>query len=109
MKVDKIEDYISFIKNKLNTIVDGRISVSPYDTAWIALIKNMDGRDVPQFPSSLTWIVHHQLPDGSWGDQHFLSVYDRLVNTIACVITLKSWNVHAGKIEKGLRFMFFTV
>nr|UVC58041.1 CPS11 protein [Isodon rubescens] len=105
MKVDKIEDYISCIKNRLNTIEGGRISVSPYDTAWIALIKNMDGRDVPQFPSSLTWIVDYQLPDGSWGDQHFFSVYDRLVNTIACLITLKSWNVHADKIEKGISFV----
>lgn len=88
----------------LSTIEDGRISVSPYNTAWMALIKNTDDRDLPQFPSSVTWIVHHQLPDGSWGDQNYFNVYDRLVNTIACVIALKSWNVHADKIEKGLRF-----
>nr|UVC58042.1 CPS10 protein [Isodon rubescens] len=89
----------------LSTIEDGRISVSPYNTAWIALIKNIDGRDLPQFPSSLTWIVHHQLPDGSWGDQHYFNVYDRLVNTIACVIALRSWNVHADKIDRGISYV----
>lgn len=76
--------------------------MSPYSTSWIALIKNIDGRDIPQFPSSLDWIVQHQLPDGSWGDAHFFCVYDRLVNTLACVIALHTWNVHADKIKKGI-------
>nr|QXT24222.1 ladba-7,13E-dienyl diphosphate synthase [Isodon lophanthoides var. gerardianus] len=103
--VKKAEDLISCIKTLLNTIGDGRISVSPYSTSWIALIKNIDGRDIPQFPSSLDWIVQHQLPDGSWGDAHFFCVYDRLVNTLACVIALHTWNVHADKIKKGVSYL----
>lgn len=86
----------------LNTIDDGRISVSPYDTAWVALIRNIDGIDIPQFPSSLEWVAQHQHLDGSWGDEHLVNVYDRLVNTLACVIALKTWNVHDDKIQKGL-------
>lgn len=76
--------------------------MSPYDTAWIALIKDLDGRDSPQFPSSVEWIAENQLPDGSWGDDQFFCVYDRLVNTLACVVALRSWNVHAHKTEKGI-------
>nr|UXG91343.1 (+)-CPP synthase [Callicarpa americana] len=101
----KIEDSIAYIKTLLRSMDDGRISVSPYDTAWIALIKDLEGRDIPQFPSSLEWIAKHQLPDGSWGDEQFFCVYDRLVNTLACVVALRSWNVHAGKSEKGISYI----
>lgn len=85
----------------LCTIDDGRISISPYDTAWIALIKNIDGSDTPQFPSSLSWIAENQLPDGSWGDADMFSIYDRLINTLACVTALKSWSIHADRSAEG--------
>ncbi|KAH6818185.1 Terpenoid cyclases/Protein prenyltransferases superfamily protein [Perilla frutescens var. frutescens] len=49
--------------------------------------------------------MQHQLPDGSWGDRHFFSVYDRLLNTIACVIALKSWNVDGHTIQKGIAYV----
>ncbi|KAL8536945.1 hypothetical protein ACS0TY_012220 [Phlomoides rotata] len=65
--VNEVEDHIEYIRTQLKTTGDGRISVSPYDTAWIALIKDLDGRDSPQFPSSVEWIAENQLPDGSWG------------------------------------------
>ncbi|KAI3473001.1 hypothetical protein Pfo_030084 [Paulownia fortunei] len=103
--LDKIKDSIEYIKTMLSSMDDGRISVSPYDTAWIALIKDLDGRDIPLFPSSLEWIAQHQLPDGSWGDEHFFCAYDRLVNTLACVVALRSWNVHAEKSDKGISYI----
>ena len=84
----------------LSTVEDGRISISPYDTAWVSLIENIDGSGTPQFPSSLEWIAQNQLSDGSWGDALF-SVCDRLLNTLACVIALRSWNNHPDKSEKG--------
>nr|UVE15961.1 nomal-copalyl diphosphate synthase [Leonurus japonicus] len=102
---NEVEDRIEYIRILLKTIGDGRISVSPYDTAWIALIKDLDGRDSPQFPSSVEWIAENQLPDGSWGDDQFFCVYDRLVNTLACVVALRSWNVHAHKTEKGITYI----
>lgn len=101
MKVDeKIEDSIAYIKNLLMTSGDGRISVSAYDTSIVALIKDVKGRDAPQFPSCLEWISEHQMADGSWGDE-FFCIYDRVVNTLACLVALKSWNLHPDKIEKG--------
>ncbi|KAL0330177.1 UNVERIFIED_CONTAM: Syn-copalyl diphosphate synthase TPS3, chloroplastic [Sesamum radiatum] len=63
----KIEESIDYVKQMLGSMDDGRISVSPYDTAWVALIRGLQGRDIPQFPSSLDWISNNQLSDGSWG------------------------------------------
>ncbi|XP_050910981.1 ent-copalyl diphosphate synthase, chloroplastic [Lathyrus oleraceus] len=87
----------------LRSMEDGEISISAYDTAWVALVRNLDDENKPQFPSSLQWIVDNQLPDGSWGDELFVA-HDRILNTLACVIALKSWNVHPDMCEKGMNF-----
>lgn len=71
-------------------MVDGRISVSPYDNAFVCLINDLEGGNAPQFPSSLEWIAKNQLSDGSWGDEHFYLAYDRLLNTLACVVALRT-------------------
>ncbi|KAL8232849.1 hypothetical protein R6Q57_002627 [Mikania cordata] len=84
---------------------DGEITLSAYDTAWVALVHDVNGSGHPQFPSSLEWIVNNQLYDGSWGDPLIFSAHDRLINTLACVIALNSWNVHPGKCQKGLKFV----
>ena len=80
---------------------DGEITVSAYDTAWVALVQDVNGSGCPQFPSSLEWIVNNQLPDGSWGDHLIFLAHDRIINTLACVIALTFWNVHPTKCQKG--------
>lgn len=62
---------------------DGELGISAYDTAWVALIKNIDGSDInaPQFPSCLKWIADNQLPHGSWGDDKVFLAHDRLINS----------------------------
>lgn len=86
----------------LQSMGDGEINISPYDTAWAAMVEaGGGGRRRPQFPSSLDWISKHQFPDGSWGDKTF-SIYDRILNTLACVVALRSWNMHPDKSDKGL-------
>ncbi|PIN17900.1 Ent-copalyl diphosphate synthase [Handroanthus impetiginosus] len=100
-----MDDSIDCIKNLLSSMDDGRISVSPYDTAWITLIKDLKGLNIPQFSSSLEWISNNQLSDGFWGDEHFFLAYDRLLNTLACVVALRFWNVHVDKSKKGIRFI----
>lgn len=94
---------IAYIRWMLSNFDDGRISISPYDTAWVALLENIDGGGSPQFPSALEWIAQNQLSDGSWGDAHVFSAHDRLLNTLACVIALRSWNIHPDKSENGNR------
>ncbi|KVH94375.1 Terpene synthase, metal-binding domain-containing protein [Cynara cardunculus var. scolymus] len=89
----------------LDSMDDGEITVSAYDTAWVALVEDVNGSGRPQFPSSLEWIVNNQLIDGSWGDHLIFLAHDRIINTLACVIALTFWNVHPTKCRKGVEFL----
>ncbi|XP_052623499.1 ent-copalyl diphosphate synthase 1 [Lactuca sativa] len=102
---DEIKGFVERIKVMLGSMDEGEITVSAYDTAWVALVQDIDGNGRPEFPSSLEWIVKNQLSDGSWGDHLIFSAHDRIINTLACVIALTSWNVHPGKCQKGLKFL----
>ncbi|XP_037486909.1 syn-copalyl diphosphate synthase-like isoform X1 [Triticum dicoccoides] len=96
---------IDTIRAGMSSMGGGEITVSPYDTAFVALVGDLDGGDGPQFPSSIDWIVQNQLPDGSWGESSFFLIQDRIMNTLACVVALTSWNLHVDKCEKGLKFI----
>ncbi|KAJ8541148.1 hypothetical protein K7X08_001964 [Anisodus acutangulus] len=102
---NKIKEHIGAVRSMLKSMEDGEISISAYDTAWVALVKDLNGSENPQFPSSLEWIANNQLPDGSWGDSSIFMVYDRVINTLSCVIALKSWNLHPDKTLLGMSFM----
>ncbi|XP_061341359.1 ent-copalyl diphosphate synthase 1-like [Gastrolobium bilobum] len=102
--INEIRKQINAVKLMLGSMEDGEISISAYDTAWVALIKNVDDENAPQFPTCLEWIANNQLPDGSWGDSELFIAYDRILNTLACVIALRSWNVHPEKCDKGMTF-----
>ncbi|KAF9592392.1 hypothetical protein IFM89_014643 [Coptis chinensis] len=101
---NNIGEQVGVIRARLQSLDDGELSISAYDTAWVALVKDINGNDAPQFPSSLEWIVNNQFPDGSWGDS-FFSAYDRLRCTLACVLALKTWNCDQEKWEKGMSFL----
>jgi len=81
---------------------DGDISISAYDTAWVALVSRLDGGEGPEFPAAVQWIVNNQLPDGSWGDADLFSAYDRLINTLGCVVTLTKWSLEPEMCNKGI-------
>ncbi|KAH9309756.1 hypothetical protein KI387_037667, partial [Taxus chinensis] len=93
------------IKYMFRSIEDGEISISPYDTAWVARVPALDGGGKPQFPSCLQWIIDHQDTDGSWGDVHIFHIRERIVNTLACVIALKTWKTAPRRVDKGLSFL----
>lgn len=105
LQKSKIEECIDCITKTLQSIGDGRTA---YDTAWIALIKDVINRDLPQFPSSLQWIASNQLCDGSWGDRNFFAPCDRLLSTLACVVALRTWNVHLNQSERGTFYKLST-
>ncbi|CAO2839441.1 unnamed protein product [Amaranthus hypochondriacus] len=98
-----IKENVEKIREILKCMNDGDISISPYDTAWVALVKDNNGN--PLFPSSLQWIIDNQHLDGSWGDHLIFSPHDRIINTLACIIALKSWNVYLDKCQKGILFL----
>ncbi|KAK3121517.1 hypothetical protein QOZ80_8BG0655080 [Eleusine coracana subsp. coracana] len=96
---------IGTIRTALRSIGEGEISISAYDTALVSLLGKLDGSDGPLFPSSINWIIQNQLPDGSWGDEAFFMLRDRIISTLACVVALTSWNIHKEKCERGLLFI----
>lgn len=100
-----IADAISEIRNMFKRMAmgGGEISVSAYDTAWVALVPALDGSgNRPQFPKCLDWIVNNQLEDGSWGEPDLFSAYDRALNTVACVVALQTWGVAAASVRRGI-------
>nr|WJZ49119.1 (-)-kolavenyl diphosphate [Scutellaria barbata] len=101
---EKIRELVEKIQVKLQNIDGGAISISAYDTAWVAMVEDIGGSGQPQFPTCLEWISDHQFSDGSWGRHEFL-YYDRILCTLACVVALKTWNVHPQKCNKGLKFI----
>ncbi|KAG2621155.1 hypothetical protein PVAP13_3NG219900 [Panicum virgatum] len=78
-----MEPLIDEIRAMLRSMNDGELSISAYDTAWVALVSRLDGGKGPQFPSTVQWILNNQLSDGSWGDSAIFSAYDRIINTLA--------------------------
>ncbi|XP_075489850.1 LOW QUALITY PROTEIN: ent-copalyl diphosphate synthase 1-like [Primulina tabacum] len=102
---DKIRDLVETIRTMLASMDDGEISISAYDTAWVAMVTDVGGGGRPQFPSSLEWIANNQLSDGSWGDATAFSAHDRIINTLACVVALRSWNMHPDKSDKGICYI----
>ncbi|XP_065861147.1 ent-copalyl diphosphate synthase 1 [Euphorbia lathyris] len=101
---NEIKKRVESIKSILESMEDGDITISAYDTAWVALVEDINGSGAPQFPSSLQWIANNQLPDGSWGDAEIFTAHDRILNTLACVVALKSWNIHPDKCETGMKY-----
>ncbi|XP_066346079.1 ent-copalyl diphosphate synthase 2, chloroplastic-like isoform X2 [Miscanthus floridulus] len=96
---------IDQIRAMLRSMNDGDISISAYDTAWVALVPRLDGGEGAEFPAAVQWIVNNQLPDGSWGDADLFSAYDRLINTLGCVVTLTKWSLEPEMCNKGLSFL----
>lgn len=75
----EISDLLSLVGGQ------GRMSSLAYDTAWVARLVNID----PQMGNSaLDWICAHQLPDGSWGAENIFYYHDRVINTLAAMISL---------------------
>nr|APG42604.1 kaurene synthase-like 3 [Salvia divinorum] len=83
------------------------LSVSTYDTAWVAMVPSPTSLEEPCFPDSLNWLLENQCPDGSWARPHHhpLLKKDVLSSTLACILALKKWGVGEEQIIRGLHFM----
>ncbi|KAK9677704.1 hypothetical protein RND81_11G160900 [Saponaria officinalis] len=83
------------------------LSVSAYDTAWVAMAPCPTSPSKPCFPGSVDWILENQLRDGSWGlaERDSSLVKDALTSTLSCVLALKTWSVGEQQIRKGLDYI----
>ncbi|GAV70224.1 Terpene_synth domain-containing protein/Terpene_synth_C domain-containing protein [Cephalotus follicularis] len=92
------------IKNMFEKI---EVTVSSYDTAWVAMVPSPNSPHAPCFPECVKWLLDNQLDDGSWGlpHSHPLLVKDALSSTLACVLALKRWGIAEEHVIKGLKFI----
>lgn len=82
------------------------VSPSAYETAWLAIIPDSHQNMKPMFVSCLNWVLNNQQEEGFWGDcdGRGNSTTECLAATLACLISLKTWNVGANMIDKGIEF-----
>ncbi|MCL7028698.1 hypothetical protein MKW94_025769 [Papaver nudicaule] len=84
------------------------LSVSSYDTAWVAMVPSPNSPQLPCFPKCVSWILENQLCDGSWcvaDHDNPLLIKDSLSSTLACILALKTWGVGEEHVNKGLLYM----
>jgi halimadienyl-diphosphate synthase len=68
-----------------------------YDTAWAARLFEQDYELSNQ---ALSWIVEHQLPDGSWGAAQPFYYHDRVICTLAAMTMLAKRGRRAGDTQQ---------
>jgi halimadienyl-diphosphate synthase len=61
------------------------ISRSPYDTAWVARLAELD---IAMGQQALDWLRGNQLSDGSWGSVEPKYAHERVICTLAAMTTL---------------------
>ncbi|XP_038888073.1 ent-kaur-16-ene synthase, chloroplastic isoform X2 [Benincasa hispida] len=95
-------------KERIKKLFDKvELSVSAYDTAWVAMVPSPNSLNKPLFPECINWVLDNQHPDGSWGilHDHQLLMKATLLSTLACVLTLKRWNIGQDHMSKALSFI----
>jgi halimadienyl-diphosphate synthase len=86
----------------LREVGPGKMSDGAYDTAWLARLSDVD-RELGN--RAMAWLSENQLPDGSWGAAEPFYYHDRVISTLAAMITLarSGRRVHDKlRIERGL-------
>ncbi|XP_057458256.1 ent-kaurene synthase 5, chloroplastic isoform X2 [Lotus japonicus] len=99
-----LDDAKERIRHMFNKV---ELSISSYDTAWVAMVPSPTSPCAPLFPQCLNWLLDSQLFDGSWGlpGRHPLLMNDALLSTLACILALKQWGIGEDQMDKGLKFL----
>lgn len=93
-------------KEKIRKMLEKvELSVSAYDTSWVAMTPSPSSQNAPLFPQCLSWLLENQHEDGSWGLDHPSLKKDMLSSTLACILALKKWGTGERQISKGLQFI----
>lgn len=72
----------------LKSISKGYMKGMAYDTAWAASVPKSSKSQRPLFPEALLWLITAQHEDGSWGGKLEYYYYDKIISTLAAIITL---------------------
>ncbi|KAK4792755.1 hypothetical protein SAY86_023190 [Trapa natans] len=114
---NEMEKRVDAIKSMLESMNHGVTEIiSAYHTAWVGLVEaeesimgstdsGVSNISKPQFSECLRRIADDQLPDGSWGDPEIFLGYDRIINTLACIVALRKWDLYPNKCQMGISFL----
>jgi len=72
------------------------ITRSPYDTAWVARLGELDETLSTQ---ALEWLREHQAADGSWGTNGVRYHHERVVCTLAAMTALARWGRARDRLQ----------
>jgi halimadienyl-diphosphate synthase len=92
----------TIINDLIENIGPGMMPSTAYDTAWAARLSNVE----PSIAEgALNWLNTHQLPDGSWGAEHPINYYDRVISTLSAMIALTKHDPIQSKsqVERGVK------
>ncbi len=73
------------VHQTLKEIGPGKMSEVAYDTAWVALLNDID---TDLSGHALSWLCENQLQDGSWGTEKPFDYHDRVISTLAAMVAL---------------------
>jgi halimadienyl-diphosphate synthase len=79
------DNQFNHITELLSNLGTADITSSPYDTAWMARLGEMD-RDLSS--QALDWLRANQLKDGSWGSPYLTYYHERLISTLGALVAL---------------------
>ncbi|CAG0935611.1 Type B diterpene cyclase [Thermoflexales bacterium] len=71
------------------------MSVTAYDTAWLARVPDETDATRHDFPQALEWLRDQQHGDGCWGSQ-LVHYHDRVICTLNALIALAEYGTAAG-------------
>lgn len=107
-KIDSVSACFEETKGRIAKLFHkDELSVSTYDTAWVAMVPSPTSSEEPCFPDCLNWLLENQCRDGSWARPHHHPMLkkDVLSSTLACILALKKWGVGGEQINRGLHFI----
>ena len=69
----------------------GCVSVDSYNTAWVALVPDLNEPNKPQWPQALDFLRATQLSDGGWGAPIIYHPHERTLCTLAAIAAFSYW------------------
>lgn len=86
----------------VDSLADGQMSSTAYDTAWVARVRTAEEPQQPAFPAAVHWLLRHQHSDGSWGAEVAFP-HDRLICTLAALVALAEITEPPAETEQAVR------
>ncbi|KAJ9543440.1 hypothetical protein OSB04_023147 [Centaurea solstitialis] len=101
---EEIKGLVKKIKAMLETMDDGGINVSPYDTAWVALIQDVNGNNRPQFPSRVKFLKENISKLENENKKHMTSGFE--VVFLSLIEIAKKLNIEVSENSPVLKEIY---